>query len=151
MKKFIGPIIVIIGIIVDQLTKILALNITTSIEIIPNFLSFSLVKNYGAAFGIAQGASGILAVISAIICIAVLIIIYYTEKKDEKAFIGLFLILSGGIGNLIDRAFRGYVVDFIDTPFIATFNIADSLIVIGCIWVILEEVFSSIFSKRKGT
>ena len=71
--------------------------------------------------------------------------IYYLDKKDGKASIGLYLILSGGFANLIDRAFRGFVVDFIDTPFIATFNIADSMIVIGCLWLIVEELCYSIF------
>ena len=147
MKKYVGLILVIVGIIIDQITKLLALKITESITIIPNILKFSLVRNYGAAFGLAQGANRILGIIGAIICIIVICMIYYLDKKDGKASAGLYLILTGGISNLFDRAFRGFVVDFMDTPFIATFNIADSLIVIGCLWLIVEELCYSIFSK----
>lgn len=148
MKKYMGWILVISGIVIDQITKLLALNLKDSVVIIPNLLNFTLVKNYGAAFGIAQGANGILAGISACICILMLVMIFYLDKKEEPISMGLFLVLSGGFANLLDRAFRGFVVDFIDTPFIATFNIADSLIVIGCFWLVIEELCISIFSKK---
>ena len=148
MKKYIAWILVALGIIVDQITKLLASNIEKSIEIIPGILNFTLVKNEGAAFGFAQGSSYILLGISIVICLVVLGTIIFLKCKDENVSAGFYLILSGGIGNIIDRMFRGFVVDFIDTPFIATFNIADSLIVIGVIWLILEETIVSVFSKK---
>ena len=58
------------------------------------------------------------------------------------------MILAGGLGNLIDRVFRGYVVDFIATPFIATFNIADSLVVIGVFLLLISEIIDSIRNKK---
>ena len=60
MKKYVGWILVIVGIIIDQISKVFALKIADSIVIIPNLLNFTLVKNYGAAFGIAQGANKML-------------------------------------------------------------------------------------------
>ena len=150
MKKYIGWIFVIIGILVDQITKFFALKITDSIEIIPGILNFTLVKNEGAAFGIAQGANYILLAISIIICLVFIGTILILTKKNERVSPCFYLMVSGAIGNIIDRMFRGFVVDFIDTPFIATFNIADSLIVIGVIWLLLEETIVSIFSKKKS-
>ena len=53
----------------------------------------------------------------------------------------IYMILAGGIGNMIDRLFRGYVIDFIDTPFIATFNLADSFVVIGVILLSITYIY----------
>ena len=149
MKKYIGWIILAVGIVVDQLTKFFAVKITSDIIIVNGLLNFSKVENYGSAFGVFKNVNGVFAIVSGIICIALLAYIIYGEKKQLNITIGAFLILSGGIGNLIDRLFRGYVVDFIRTPFIDTFNVADSLIVIGCLWIIIEEVCRTIFSAKK--
>ncbi len=62
-----------------------------------------------------------------------------------------YFVLAGGIGNLIDRVLRGFVVDFIDTPFIATFNIADSFIVCGAIWILFIEIKKMIKEKNSVT
>ncbi len=150
MKKYIAWILVLVGILIDQITKLLALRIEDSIEVIPGILNFTLVKNEGAVFGFAQGSSYILLGISLVICLVVLGTIIFLKYKDEDVSPGFYLILSGGVGNIIDRMFRGFVVDFIDTPFIATFNVADSLIVIGVIWLIAEETIISVFSKKSA-
>ena len=150
MKKYIGWIFVIIGIIVDQITKFFALGLKESIEVIPGILNFTLVKNEGAAFGIAQGSNYILLGISIVICLVFICTIIVLHKKDERVSPCFYLLVSGAIGNIIDRMFRGFVVDFIDTPFIATFNVADSLIVIGIIWLLIEETIVSIFSKKQS-
>ena len=147
MKKYIGFIILIIGIIIDQITKAFALNLTQSVECIPNVLNFTLVKNTGVAFGLGQGGNTIFIFLTIFIIIFMLAIMIASYKKEGTCNWGLFMILSGAIGNLIDRIFRGFVVDFIDTPYIATFNIADSLIVIGAFSVIIEELCKEIFPK----
>ncbi|MBO5142532.1 MAG: signal peptidase II [Clostridia bacterium] len=85
-----------------------------------------------------------MAVISLIICIAITIYIINQKKNSKKVNLAWYMILSGGIGNLIDRIVRGYVVDFIATPFIATFNIADSMVVIGVIVLIINEIIESV-------
>ncbi|MBR6253232.1 MAG: signal peptidase II [Clostridia bacterium] len=148
MKKYLGWIFVIVGIIIDQITKSLALNIEESIEVIPGFLNFTLVKNEGAAFGIAQGSNYILLAISIVICLVFIGTIIVLHKKEERVSPSFYLLVSGAIGNILDRMSRGFVVDFIDTPFIATFNIADSLVVIGVIWLLAEETIVSVFSKK---
>ena len=148
MKKYRGLFVVLIGVLVDQITKIIVLTKNVDVIVIPNLLNFTLVKNYGAAFGLAQGSNEILAFISFIICALLLGIIVYEKYSEDTVSLSLCMVLAGGIGNLLDRLFRGFVVDFIDTPFIATFNIADSLIVVGSFLVILIEVLKSVFSKK---
>ncbi len=144
MKKYIGIIIVIAGIILDQISKSFAMNIKESIEIIPNFLNFTYVQNTGIAFGIAKGANNIFILIVTLLILFIIGIIYYSYKKEGRIEIGFYLILSGAFGNLLDRVFKGFVVDFIDTPFIATFNIADSLICIGVAIAFINEFINTI-------
>lgn len=141
--------VLIISILIDQISKYLVLCYAKeTIPLIPKLLWFEYVENYGAVFGIMQGSNYILAVISAIICIAITIYILKTKKENKKVHIAWYMILAGGIGNLIDRVVRGYVVDFIATPFIATFNVADSFVVIGVLLLLLNE-FLEIKNKNK--
>ncbi|MBR3280400.1 MAG: signal peptidase II [Clostridia bacterium] len=144
MKKIHGIILIIIGILVDQVSKIIVFNNQVNFTVIPNLINFTLVNNYGAAFGSFQGANYILAGVSVLVCIVMIGLIAYMYHKGDKVSFAYYLIIAGGIGNFIDRIARGFVVDFIDTPFIATFNIADSFIVIGAFWIMITEVLKSL-------
>ena len=90
-------------------------------------------KNYGAAFGILKGHS-LLFILAAFIVIIV-ISCYFCKYNGKKLRLGLILILSGTIGNLIDRIYYGYVIDIIKLPFFnfPAFNIADISNIIGAI------------------
>lgn len=123
-------IIGIIILIIDQLSKILIID--KNISIIPNFLKFNYTQNTGGAFGI--GRINIILIISILIIIGIIVFLI-KEKKKNTNYIPFVLILSGSIGNLIDRLFRGYVIDFIDINIFnfPNFNIADISIVFGVI------------------
>lgn len=141
--------VLIISILIDQLSKYIVCQMTDAITLIPNLLSVEFVKNYGAVFGIMQGSNYIMAGISLIICITIIIYIVSQKKNNKNVSIAWYMILSGGIGNLIDRLVRGYVVDFIATPFIATFNIADSMVVIGVGILIINEIATMIKENKE--
>ena len=140
--------ILIISILIDQVSKYMVSGMSESLTIIPGILSFEYVQNHGAVFGIMQGSNYIMAIISAILCLIISANIIKSKRDSQNVHFAWYMILSGGIGNLIDRLFRGYVVDFIATPFIATFNIADSVVVIGVGLLILSEVVELIKEKR---
>ena len=128
-------IIGIIIIIVDQLSKVLMIN--KSITLIPNFFNFTYTENLGGAFGL--GKQQIIFLLSLILTIG--IIIYLIKNKSKIInYIPFILIIAGSIGNLIDRIFRGYVIDFIDVNIFnfPNFNIADICVVIGAIWLIIN-------------
>lgn len=130
-------IIGLIIIIVDQLSKVLIIN--KNISIIPNFLNLTYTKNLGGAFGF--GKQQIIFLLSVILTIG--IVIYLIKNKSKITnYIPFILIISGSIGNLIDRIFRGYVIDFIDVNIFnfPNFNIADICIVIGVIWLIINII-----------
>ena len=123
-------IIGIVIVIIDQLSKMLIIN--KKIPVIPNFLEFNYTQNTGGAFGI--GRINFILIIS-IIIIIVIIVFLIKENTKITNYIPFVLLLSGSIGNLIDRIFKGYVIDFIDINILdfPNFNIADISIVSGVI------------------
>ena len=142
----------ILIIALDQATKILT---TTFFElgevknIIPGILSFTYVRNEGAAFGILQGARILFIVITILVLLGA---IYYIVKMKPQSLLekwALCFIAGGAIGNFIDRAAFGFVRDFIMTEFIdfPVFNVADCFVCIGAALYILYA-FSDIFVKK---
>lgn len=137
-KKYIKIISLIIFLIVfDQLIKFLVtlnFNLGEEFVIINNFLKFMYIKNTGAAFGMFSGNTFMLILI-AIVLIWYLIKEIKTNLNNRLSIISFSLVLGGALGNLIDRIFRGYIVDYISfTLFnseMAIFNMADIYITFG--------------------
>ncbi|AJD25907.1 signal peptidase II [Clostridium botulinum] len=144
-------IVLILGIFLDRISKIWALNTLASgrdIVVIKNIFSFSYLENRGAAFGIFQNRLIFLSLITAIVILGVVYFIVKYKPTSKLLKISLSLIISGAIGNLIDRIYYKFVVDFImlhykDVYYFPTFNIADMLVVIGtvllAIYILKEE------------
>ena len=123
--------------------------------VIPKVLGFYYVENTGAAFNLLDQQRGIFLVI-AFLCVVFCLygFVKTALNKDKEANgslwilrIFLILILSGAVGNAIDRWINGYVVDFIRVLFIdfPVFNLADCYVVVGCFFLVLTGLF------RKGT
>lgn len=130
-------IIVTAVLFLDQLTKSLVSNklaLNQSVPLIKGILHLTLIHNRGAAFGILKNQITLFIFTS-----AVAIILIYFNLKDKKQkkhpvyTVSLCLILAGALGNLIDRLFLGYVVDFIDFRIWPVFNVADSAITVGAV------------------
>ena len=123
-------------IIADQITKVMIVSkiYNSSITIINGILNLTYVENTGGAFGIGSNSTVMFVIVN--IIVITLITKFIISKKDEINYwtlISLTLIISGGIGNLIDRLFRGFVIDYIDiNPLIKypMFNIADICVVV---------------------
>ncbi|MFV0504016.1 MAG: signal peptidase II [Lachnospirales bacterium] len=144
-------------VVIDQITKYLALNYLQPISTIPlinNIFSLTYVENRGAAFGIFQGSIPIFVVIT--IVVVIFLIMYYKKldstKPNNYIKFTILLLLSGAFGNFIDRLSRGYVVDMfhftlIDFP---VFNMADIYVVIGSfLLIIITLIFSEDEKKNK--
>lgn len=135
-KEICIVICIILFIILDQISKIY---LAKDMMLIEGILKFSNVYNTGGAFGIFNTST--IAIILLNVIVLGLMIRFVIIKKDymsKSVCAGLLLIISGGLSNLIDRIFRGYVVDFIDLTQIINFpvfNIAD--IVLVCGWILL--------------
>jgi len=131
----------------DQITKYLVLTyipLHTHVEVLPNIIGLTYVRNYGAAFSSFQGMQWLFAVIFVVFTLLVV----WEYKKKAMPFTTferwcIAAIYGGGLGNMIDRVRFGYVVDMIETRFIEfpVFNVADCFITCGCIALIFHLVF----------
>ena len=138
--------------IFDQVSKAMIVSqfdLYESISIAP-FFNLTFVVNYGFAFGFLNSPSLNQIIVSVIILSIIIYFLYLLIKTQDRVFkICLVLILSGALGNFLDRIFRGYVVDFIDIYVFnyhwPAFNIADSCISVG--FVIL--IFNILFLNKK--
>ena len=156
-RKFLIVVAVILFLVlIDQVMKIVGTNYNG--KIIPGILNFTTVHNTGGAFGVGQNSTFTF-IITNIIVLGIIIkfMLMQEQQIDKKTYFSLCLILAGGIGNVIDRLFRGYVVDFIDvSPMFSfpKFNIADIYIVLG--WILLAAFFATFtyhtskMKKQKG-
>ncbi len=139
--------------VIDQVLKYLVVNFldkTNPTEIIPNLFSLTYVENKGAAFGMLADARWIFITFTIIIT-AFLIYILFKKRISNKLFLtSVVLIIGGGIGNLIDRIFLGYVVDFLSISFFPPVcNFADYCITIGAVLLVIYILFMSDFTKKE--
>lgn len=132
-------LIIVLGLILDRFTKVWALNSLSKVPeivLVKDFFSFSYLENRGAAFGIFQNKILFLTLITFIVMLAIVYYLIRYKPNSKLLRISLALILSGAIGNLIDRVGYKYVVDFImlhykEAYYFPTFNVADMLVVTG--------------------
>lgn len=140
-------IIIAILIGLDQIIKYWALNYLKEIESIPvinNIFNLTYVENRGAAFGMLQNNQSIFVVVAILASVFGLYYVH-TKKVNNLGKIGILLVISGAIGNLIDRVRLGFVVDYLDFHIIWSyvFNLADCFVVVGtillCLYIITSE------------
>lgn len=165
-KGLTGLLFSAVLILIDQLTKICAINGLRGKNpfiLINGVFELRYLENRGAAFGILQGKK-IFFIIFTIIVLAAIVYIFLKKIPQEKKFIWLNIIcvlfFSGAIGNFIDRVSRNYVVDFfyfclIDFPI---FNVADIYVTVAAFAMIFlglfyykEEDYNKIFPSKKET
>lgn len=142
-------IITVLSAVIDRVTKYIAEQNISEGELIrtlslgdTDILSFSLHKNTGAAFSSFTGQTAVLAAVTAVAMVLITIYFHKQKHKHPLMTVSFAMIVGGGIGNLIDRVFQGYVTDFIRLfPFSFIFNFADICVVIGAILLIFYYTF----------
>lgn len=154
MKKIVNLVILIVAVFIDLFSKHLVstkMNERDSIAVIKDFFHITYVQNRGVAFGMFYGKINWIIVIGVIAVIGIGIYLIKNHKEFSMwTSIAMMLILAGAIGNLYDRVFRGFVVDFVDFRGIwqYIFNIADSYINIGAGMIILETLFKKNYNTE---
>jgi signal peptidase II len=159
-KYLILLIVFVILLMLDQASKLLiehTVPLHQAIEVIPGFFAIVHVQNRGAAFGLLAGLSGASTLFVVISLIAiVLICAYFRWIKEEEVLTPfcLALVLTGAVGNLIDRFRLGSVVDFLDVHYQGwhwpAFNVADSCITIGVLLLALKILWGEKKETAKG-
>ena len=132
----------------DQLTKILVIKnfqLYESLSILP-FFNLTFIVNYGFAFGFLNNPSLNQIIVVLVIFSIIAYFLYLLIKTQDQFFrFSLILVLSGAVGNFIDRVLHGFVIDFIDVYFGSyhwpAFNLADSSITLGFILIMFNILF----------
>ena len=148
MSVTICLILVAVLVSCDQLIKLWALNSLASVgtmTIIPGVLSFTYVENRGAAFGIFTGQRTLLIILVAAILCGAGWLLFSGKIKGALDRLCILMIISGGLGNLIDRIRHGFVVDYIDINALFSypmFNLADCCVVVGACLMLISVLRS---------
>lgn len=138
----------------DQVTKSIvdrSIHLHDSVPVIPGLLNLTHVLNEGAAFGLLNAAQFRFkpVLVAAMALAALVAIIVYAGRfatETASARYGLALVLAGAVGNLIDRATRGHVLDFVDLYWGSwhfwAFNVADAAITVGATLIVVDMLFA---------
>jgi len=141
-------LIIFLGLLLDRLTKVWALGSlkdNNGIILIKDYFGLEYLENRGAAFGIMQNKLILLALVTLLVISGMIYYIIKYKPKSKFLRISLAMIISGAVGNLYDRLFYKYVVDFIllhykDIYYFPTFNVADMLVVVGTLILAISIV-----------
>jgi len=133
----------------DQLSKLWIDANRPQIEFLPGFLSLVYVENSGAIFGLIANQTELLIALGIAGSITILVFIHYFPPATTVGMLSFALILSGAVGNLIDRIRLGYVIDFLSIQLFRwpAFNIADSATVVGIFTLIYYFYKSGVFRR----
>lgn len=153
--------IVLVIVVLDQITKIWADTSLAMYEQVPITSFFNITKayNYGAAFSFLNDAGGwqrwLFTGISLVVSIVLTVWLYRMSRQERWLSLSIALILGGAVGNLIDRVWYGYVVDFIqvywNTSYFPSFNIADAAISCGTVILLAITLFEKNDSEKDAT
>ena len=149
-------IAVAVGIVLAIADQIIKFFVSTnlkeigSVSVIDNLLSFTYVKNNGVAFGSFAGNRWIFVVLTTALIAAILIYMFKKKPKSKLFYASVALVVGGGIGNLIDRIFYGYVIDYISLSFFPPVcNFADYCITVGTVLLMVYVLFFSEVGKKE--
>lgn len=161
LKIKIYSIVLMLGLVsVDQIIKYfvdLYLKPVGSVTVINNVLQLSYYENDGAMMGMMNGKTLTMTVL-AVICLVIIAFVIFSGKiKFGIDYCCIVLMMSGGLGNIIDRIFRGYVIDYIEVLFVDfyIFNFADCLVTCAAILMICNQIYEiykeNIAKKEKAS
>ncbi len=146
-------IIAIVAIATDQLLKLLVTSTLQSggtVTILGGLVKFFYCENKGMAFGMLQNQRWLFIVFTIAVILGIIIYLIKVKPMNKVLLISLGLIIGGGIGNLIDRVYLSYVVDYIQLSFFSPVcNFADYCITAGTIMLVVYILFFNNESDKK--
>lgn len=153
-KNIWSVFMIIVILAIDQVTKYFAksyLYPDKAKDFIKGFIEFRYAENTGVAFSMLSGGRIFFIILTTVVVIACLIYMYLKCQKNLWLYWTIGVLSAGAIGNLIDRIYLGYVVDFINPIFVnfAIFNIADCAVTLGAISLIAYLVLDMFKKESK--
>jgi signal peptidase II len=136
MKFALYYVVVTLIACLDQIVKALIINqfdLFERVTVLPGILDITHIRNNGAAYNLFSQMPILLIVMPSLVMFAGLVYIGVAHKKSNRLLmLAITMVIGGGLGNLIDRILKGYVVDYLDIHIIPIFNVADIFICFGC-------------------
>lgn len=153
MKKIISLIAIAVLTAIDQIIKFFVerdLRPIRELTFIDGFIGWHYVRNTGAAFGSFSNNTVLLSVFTAVLLLVGIVALLMGKIKDKFYSVCAVIVIAGGLGNLIDRIFRGFVVDYIEVQFMdfAVFNFADILVTCGAFMIMGYTVYDLIRERK---
>lgn len=141
-------------IIIDRISKIMAAKYLVgkgTVVIIPHLLGLQYLENTGMAFSMLSGKTVFLAVVTSLALAVMAYFLFIKRIGQPFERFCFILIFAGGVGNLIDRIFQGYVIDYFEFLFMdfAIFNVADVYVCMGVGLYALYVFYTEYFKKEK--
>ncbi|MBQ8503747.1 MAG: signal peptidase II [Clostridia bacterium] len=139
-------VVIAVLVALDQVIKYLVDAFLKPVEeamVIPNILRLRYLENDGAMMGFMEGRTTVMTVLSVICFVIIAALIFSGKIKNKVDFVSLVLICAGGFGNIIDRIFRGFVIDYIEVLFVDfyVFNFADCLITVSAFVLFFNQIY----------
>lgn len=153
--KVISALVIAILVSADQIIKYyidLLLKPIGNVVVIPKVLQLSYYENDGAMMGMMSGKTTFMTIFS-VVCLLVIGYVLYTGRLGYGLdFWCIVIVTAGGAGNLIDRIFRGYVIDYIEALFVDfyIFNFADCLVTCAAGVIIISQIYQMVKESKKN-
>lgn len=154
MRRYIALLMSAVLVGIDQILKILAVQYLRPIgsyPLIPDIFHLTYVENRGAAFGMMAGQKWLLVWVTALVILAAIAIVMAGKIKNTTVLFAVATIIGGGVGNLIDRVYRGFVIDYVHLKIInfAVFNFADICVTVGTAILLIYLLAHELGHKNK--
>lgn len=154
MARIISLVAIAVLTAVDQIIKFVVerdLKPISDKPFIEGFIGWSYIRNTGAAFGSFSNSTTMLSVFTAVVIIIGMVVLLSGKLKARVHRVCAVMIISGGLGNLIDRVLRGFVIDYIEVQFMnfAVFNFADILVTCGAFLLMGYTVYEAIVEHKQ--
>jgi signal peptidase II len=138
-------LIVVLIAAIDQITKfqiVSQLELFDRIPVIDGIFTITHIRNTGAAYNLLSQVPWLLIIVPGLVMLAGLVFLGMRYKQSPRLLLmAVSMVIGGGLGNLIDRIAKGYVVDFFDIQIIPVFNMADIFICTGCGLLFIYLIF----------
>ena len=154
MVALISSVSIVLLVIIDQLIKFFVVEFLKpagSFMFIKGFLQFTYVENTGAMMGFMKDKTLLMTIMAILVLVLLLVLILTKKIRFGFEYCCIIMIAAGGIGNIIDRIFRGFDVDYIEVLFVDfyVFNFADCLVTVGAFLIVFYEIYDLVKEMKQ--